>query len=69
MKGVKKQMIYIKKFWFDIIYRYSNDLIYRYKGNTPDAKYVKFHNALNITNKIQNIEISLADVKNNQKKF
>ena len=47
----------------------SDDLIYRYKGNTVDLKFDKFDNALNIINKIQNGEISLADVKNNQEKF
>ena len=47
----------------------SDDIIYRYKGNTADAKFDKFDNALNIINKIQNGEISLADVKNNQEKF
>ena len=40
----------------------SDDLIYRYKGNTADAKFDKFDNALDI-NKIQNGEITLADVK------
>ena len=44
----------------------SDDLIYRYKGNTAD---VNFDNALNIINKIQNVEISLADVENNQENF
>ena len=47
----------------------SDDLIYRYKGNTADAKFDKFDNALNIINKIKNGEITLADAKNNQKKF
>ena len=47
----------------------SDDLIYKYKGNTADAKFGKFYNALNIINKIQNGELSLADVKNNQEKF
>ena len=47
----------------------SDNLIYRYKGNTADAKFDKFENALNIINKIQNAEISLAAVKNNQEKF
>ena len=47
----------------------SDNLICRYKGNTADAKFDKFDNALNIINKIQNGEISLADVKNNQEKF
>ena len=47
----------------------TNDLIYKYKGNTVDAKLDKFDNALNIINKITNGEIILADVKNNQEKF
>ena len=47
----------------------SDDLLYRYKGSTADVKFKKFDNALNIINKIQNGEISLADVKNNQEKF
>ena len=47
----------------------SDDLIYRYKGNTADVKFDKFDNALNITNEIQNGEIRLADVKNYQEKF
>ena len=47
----------------------SDDLIYRYIGNTADVKFDKFDNALNIINKIQNGEINLADVKNNQEKF
>ena len=47
----------------------SDDLAYRYRGNTADAKFDKFDNALNIINKIRNGEINLADVKNNQEKF
>ena len=47
----------------------SDDLIYKYKGNTADAKFDKFDNALNIINKIENGEISLAEVKKNQGKF
>ena len=47
----------------------SDDLIYRYKGNTAGVKFDEFDNALNIINKIQNGEIRLADVKNNQEKF
>ena len=46
----------------------SDDLIYRNKGNTADEKFDKYENALNIINKIQNGEISLADVKDNQQK-
>ena len=44
----------------------SDDLIYRYKGNTVDVKFDKFGNALNIINKMQNDEITLANPKNNQ---
>ena len=47
----------------------SDDLIYKYKGNTADAKFDKLDNALAITNKVRNGEISLADVKNNQERF
>ena len=47
----------------------SDDLIYRYKGNTADVKFDEFNNALNIINKIQNGEIELVDVKKNQEKF
>ena len=47
----------------------SDDLIYRYKGNTADVKFDEFDNALNLINKIQNGEINLADVINNQEKF
>ena len=46
----------------------SNDLIYKYKGNTADAKFDEF-DVLNIINKIQNGEINLANVKNNKEKF
>ena len=47
----------------------SDDLIYRYRGNTVDVKFDEFDNALNIINKIQNGEIRLANVKNNQEKL
>ena len=47
----------------------SDNLIYRYKGNTADVKFGKFDNALDIINKIKDGEIRLADVKNNQAKF
>ena len=30
----------------------SDDLIYRYRGNTVDVKFDEFDNALNIINKI-----------------
>ena len=61
MKDVKKQLIQTKKV-------NSDDLIYRYKGNTADVKFDKFDNALNIISKIQNGKINIADVKNNQEK-
>ena len=47
----------------------SDALIYKYKGNTADPKFDKCDNALDIINKTQNGESSLADVKNNQEKF
>ena len=62
MKGLKKQMIQIKKVNCD-------DLVYKYKRNTADAKIDKFDNALDITDKIKNGEICLAEVTNNQEKF
>ena len=34
----------------------SDNLIYRYKGNTADIKFDKFDNALNIINKIQMVK-------------
>ena len=63
MKGLKKQLIQIKK-KVD-----SDNLIYRYKGPTVNAKFDKLNNVLNIINKIRNGETSLTDVKNNQAKF
>ena len=39
------------------------DLIYRYKGKTPNENFDKYNNAL------RNGEIKLAEVKNNQIKF
>ena len=47
----------------------SDDLIYRYKGNTADAKFDKFDTTLDTINKIKNSKICLADVKNNEEKF
>ena len=44
-------------------------LIYRYKGKTLDKKFDKYDNAVNLSNKIKNGEIKLADVKNDQIKF
>ena len=46
----------------------SDNLIYRYKGRTADAKFDKFDNALDIINQKKNGEISLTDIKYNQEK-
>ena len=42
----------------------SDDLVYRYKGNTADAKFDQFDNAFSILDKIRDGKISLA--KNDQ---
>ena len=47
----------------------SDDLIYRYKGHSPDLNFNEFDNALTLIDKIRDGKISLADVKNNQEKF
>ena len=47
----------------------SDDLIYRYKGNTPDLNFDEFDNVLSLIDKIRDGKISLTDVKNNQEKF
>ena len=62
MKGLKKQLIQIKK-------DDSDDAICRYKSRTADAKFGKFDNALDILDKIRNGETSITDVKYNQAKF
>ena len=41
----------------------SDDLIYRYKGNTAGVNFDEFDNALDIIDKIQNGKIELTDVK------
>ena len=46
-----------------------DDLIYRYNRKTPDEKFYKYDNALNLINKIKNGEIKLAEVKNDQIRF
>ena len=58
MKGFKKITNLDKKVS-------SDDLIYRYKGNTDNVKFDEFDNAFNIINKIENGEIRPANVKNN----
>ena len=47
----------------------SDNLVYRYKGNTADEKFNEFDNAHDIINKIRDGEKDLADVKKNQQKF
>ena len=44
----------------------SDDLIYRYKGNTADSK---FDNAFSLLDKIRDGKISLADAKNDPEEF
>ena len=54
----------------DLDEKVNNDnLIYRYKGWTADAKFEKFNNALDIIDKIRNSKTSLTDVKSNRTKF
>ena len=47
----------------------ANKLVFKYKGNTPDEKINKSDNALVLTDKIRNGEISLNDAKNDQAKL
>ena len=47
----------------------SDDLIYRYKGDTADVKFNELDNAFDIINKIPNGKIDLSDLKSNQEKF
>ena len=42
----------------------SDDLIYKYKGNTPDLNFDEFDNTLALFDKIRDGKISLTDVKN-----
>ena len=42
----------------------SDDLIYKYKGNTPDLNFDEFDNTLALIDKIRDGKISLTDVKN-----
>ena len=44
-------------------------LVFKYKGNTPDQDFSKFDNALDLTNKIRNGEISLNEAKDDQTKL
>ena len=42
----------------------QDDLIYRYKGKTPDGNFNTYDNTLNLINKIKNDEIKLSEAKN-----
>ena len=46
-----------------------DDLAYRYKGKSPDEKFDKYDNALDLIDKIKNGEIKLAEAKNDQIRF
>ena len=46
-----------------------DNLIYRYKVKTTDAKFDEFDNAFNLLDKIRNGETTLADVKSDKIKF
>ena len=46
-----------------------DDLIYGYKGRTPDEKFDKYDNALDLINKIKNGKIKLDEAKNDQINF
>ena len=43
-----------------------DDLAYKYKGKSPDEKFEKDDNALDLINKIKNGEIKPSETKNNQ---
>ena len=46
-----------------------DQLIFKYKGNTPDEDFSKFDNALDLINKIRDGEISLNEAKGEQAKL
>ena len=43
-----------------------DDLIYKYKGKSPNEKFNQYDNALDLINKIKNGEIKLSKAKNDQ---
>ena len=43
-----------------------DDLVYRYKGKSPGEEFDKYHNTLDLINKIQNGKIKLSEAKNYQ---
>ena len=46
-----------------------DNLLYRYRGFTVDAKFKEFDNAFSLSDKIGDGLIILADAKNNQAEF
>ena len=46
-----------------------DNLVYKYKGKSPNEKFDKFDNALDLINKIRNGEMKLSNVKNDKIKF
>ena len=46
-----------------------DNLIYRYKGKTPDVKFNKLDNAVDLTDNIREGKKAIVDVKNDQIKF
>ena len=46
-----------------------NHLVYRYKAKSPDEKFDKYDNPLDLINKIRNGEVKLSSVKNDQTIF
>ena len=46
-----------------------DDLIYRYKGSSADAKFNEFDNPFSLLDKTREGKISLADTKNDQAEF
>ena len=43
-----------------------DDLIYKYKGKSPNEKFNQYDNALDLIDKIKNGEIKLSKAKNDQ---
>ena len=46
-----------------------DDLVYRYKGKSPDVKFDKYDNSIDLFNKILDGEIKPSDAENDQIKF
>ena len=46
-----------------------DELVFKYKGNTPGEDFCKFDNALDLINKIRDAKISLNEAKDDQTKL